>query len=493
MKDSKYQTKIYKEISDGNGSLIIVACAGSGKTTTIVNSLKYTKKGTDKVFLAFNNTIIDELKTRIKDKSVNITTMHSICWKALMKHYNYKVELNKGKSIKHIEKFIKKLKIQDKRKGFISYNCSKLLDLVRQNMVDVDEREDVELLAQAHDLDFDAEIYEVLQLSLASMNKDYRMFDFTDMIYRAILDNVRMVKYDYVYVDEGQDLSKIQHAVIKKLIKPKTGRMIAVGDPRQAIYGFAGADSESFDNLRNLVSSIKELPLNVNYRCPRSVIKLAQTINPNIEACDTAEEGFVGEGSITKVKAGDWVLCRNVKPLVMLNLHLTSIGIKSFVKGKDIGFGLESYIKKLNCATLDKIEKKCDLEILMESSKLKRKGVKNPLKTEKIDRMMQRRDMIKILSMQCQSIKELIAHIKAVFKESGDGICLTTIHKSKGLENERIYFLCPELLPSKYAVMDWQKEQEENLEYVAITRAKEELIYVNDFAKIEKEIILKLK
>jgi superfamily I DNA/RNA helicase len=55
---------------------------------------------------------------------------------------------------------------------------------------------------------------------------------------------------------------------------------------------------------------------------------------------------------------------------------------------------------------------------------------------------------------------------------------LSTIHKAKGLENDRIFFLCPELIPSKYATQPWQYEQEANLKYVAITRAKQELIYV---------------
>jgi len=68
--------------------------------------------------------------------------------------------------------------------------------------------------------------------------------------------------------------------------------------------------------------------------------------------------------------------------------------------------------------------------------------------------------------------------IKGIFSDEVKGIILSTIHKAKGLENDRIFFLAPELIPSKYATQPWQYEQEQNLFYVAVTRAKHELIYV---------------
>lgn len=493
MKDSKYQKDIYKKIQNSNHSILITAVAGSGKTHTIVNSLKYTPKGCDKVFLAFNNTIVEELKKKIKDKEIIISTMHSICWRALLKHNNFKAKLEKNKSNTHIKKFLKKFKIAEKRHGFVTYNCSKLLDLVRQNMIDVNEIEDVYNLANSHDLEFDEEIYKVLQSSLDSMNRDFKVFDFTDMIYRCVIDNVRLPQFDFVYVDEGQDLSKVQHKIIKSLIKKRGGRLIAVGDPKQAIYGFAGADSDSYDNLRTLVENTIELPLNVNYRCGKEIIKYAKELNPSIEAFDGQIDGEVSNSTISQVKSGDWILCRNLKPLVIVNLHLTLRGIKSFIKGRDIGSGLETYIKKMNCKTLNSLIKKCELEILSECSKLKRKGVKNPLKTEKVDKMSQRYDMIRVLSRNCNSIQDLIQHIRFVFKDEGDGVCLSTIHKSKGLENDVVFFLCPELIPSRYAVMEWQKIQEMNLLYVAITRAKKRFHTITDYEKIEKEITKRLK
>ena len=495
MKDSLFQKKIYREVGLGNGSILINAAAGSGKTTTILKSLKFTKSRTDKVFLAFNNSIVDELKEKIKDRNIKVSTMHSLCWSSLMRHYNFKVKLDKSKTNSHINKFLKKSKIEQKKYGFVTYNSSKILDLIRLNLIDVDDKEVVENLANFHDLEFDDEIYDIVKKSLVSMNKDKKVFDFTDMIYRAIIDNVKIPRFDFVYVDECQDLSMVQHEVIKRVVK-KNGRVIAVGDPRQAIYGFAGADSSSFNNLKNITEKVIELPLNENYRCGKEIIKRAQKINPNIIAFKGSINGLVEDDSdISLIESGDWVICRNVKPLVFLNMYLTLKGKKSFIKGRDIGFGLENYIKKLNCSSLDSLEKKFESEILSECSKLKKKGVKNPMKTEKIDKMSQRYDMVRVLSENCLSIKDLLSHIRSVFKDEGDGICLTTIHKSKGLENRRIFFLAPELIPNRFAVMDWQLVQEQNLEYVGITRAKEELHFIPEhkYEKIEKFIKKKIE
>ena len=75
-----------------------------------------------------------------------------------------------------------------------------------------------------------------------------------------------------------------------------------------------------------------------------------------------------------------------------------------------------------------------------------------------------------------QQLKDMIANI---FSDDVQGIMLSTIHKAKGLENENVYFLCPELIPSKFATQPWELEQEENLRYVAITRAKQKLVYVS--------------
>ena len=89
-------------------------------------------------------------------------------------------------------------------------------------------------------------------------------------------------------------------------------------------------------------------------------------------------------------------------------------------------------------------------------------------------------DVIECLADEVNTVSELKEMISSIFSDDVKGIMLSTIHKAKGLENDRVFFLLPELIPSKYATQDWQYEQERNLKYVGITRAKMELIYVWD-------------
>ena len=75
----------------------------------------------------------------------------------------------------------------------------------------------------------------------------------------------------------------------------------------------------------------------------------------------------------------------------------------------------------------------------------------------------QKVDVIECLADEVNTVSELKEMISSIFSDDVKGIMLSTIHKAKGLENDRVFFLLPELIPSKYATQDWQYEQEQNL------------------------------
>lgn len=485
MEPSKFQYRIYDEVVNSNSNVIINAVAGSGKTTTLEGCLKLLPTGVDIIFLAFNNDIVDELKKRIERTDITVSTMHSFCWKGLMRQKGFKVELRPNKAINSIKTICLKYNISKKKQAYYYYIFSNLINLMRMSMVyDV---ENIVKLGLHHDFIVDEKEAEMLIDLLDLMDRDNKVFDFTDMIHRVIKDDVKLNKYDYIFVDESQDLSLIQQEIIKRIVK-KGGRLISVGDPNQAIYGFAGADVNSYHRLKNLFPNTIELPLSVNYRCGKRIVTQAQKINDQILPFDQNPEGEVRVGSIEEVRNGDWVLCRNLKPLIMTNLYLLSTGRKSYVKGFDIGIGLNSLISSMKSDTIKSMLIKYQLKIEVERRKIMKLGVKNPDNTEKIDNMNQKYDILFVLSEGLRTTIELKERIKSIFKEQGDGVVLSTIHKSKGLENDNIFILCPELIPSQFAVQKWQLEQENNLLYVAITRAKKKLIYVNDYkTNVEKQ------
>lgn len=496
-KDSVYQKIVFNKFKNTNKNLIISAVAGSGKTTTIVKCVDFIPKGKDSIFFAFNNHIVKELQTRIKRYDVQISTIHSFCWRSLMNNSRkLKIKLNKNKSYKYVERAIHKAKIEKKKQGTYFFVLLAMVDLVRQNLC-VGDNNEMMVLADHHDIDIQEDQLQMVTEIINEMDRDRLEFDFTDMIYRSIKDNVRFEMFDYIFVDESQDLSKMQQEVIKRIKKTK-GRMIAVGDPMQSIYGFAGADSSSYENMKKMFDDTEELKLSINYRCGKQIVKAAQKFNKQIKPFDKNEEGIVRiskrkdffDDGLSTVKSGDWVICRNVKQLVITNLYLISNGIKSYIKGIEIGANLIQIVNRNDAPTVAGVLFNYNEEIEKEIEKLKKLGMKRPENSEKIDKMEQRYDVLDILSEGIANPKQLIDKIKSLFKESGDGVMLSTIHKTKGLENSRIFFLCPELIPSRFATKEWQKQQEYNLAYVGITRAKDELVFIPErqYKIIEDEI-----
>jgi superfamily I DNA/RNA helicase len=320
--------------------------------------------------------------------------------------------------------------------------------------------------------------------------------DFTDMIVLPLFHKDMIPTYKYVFIDECQDLSRAQRELM--LCAAKNGRFIAVGDRNQAINGFAGADCSSFDKIADQPNTI-ELPLSVNYRCGTNMVRLAQEIVPHIQAHKGAIKGevfHVKQLSRDLFKENDMVLCRTSAPLVGLCMKLIESGITAVVKGKDIGQDLKNLIVNANTkdiktllAYLEEEKQKC-INIIKEQRKCDDVMAKNATKYLNLE------DRCKCIENICMySIKDttqLKSYINRIFSDENieNAVMLSTAHKSKGLEANRVMILLPNKLPLKYPHQQrWQEIQEMNLKYVALTRARKELIFV-DLTETE---LLKIK
>ncbi len=491
-KPSVQQLQVFEEVRNSRTNIVIDAKAGSGKTTTLIQALPFIPPYAKVAFFAFNKSIVQELEKKTNSMpNVNPTTLHSFGFSAV--RFRFKgIKLNADKYRLVIKKLSKDWVDNDVSKHFINDYCQnvlKLCDLARYNLVKFNEQDKLEEIAARHDIDlFNVECMRALELvKMLSFNP--KECDFTDMIYLAATQCHNMKKFDWVIIDEAQDLNKAQQAMVRKILKPRVGRMIAVGDPNQAIYGFAGADVDSFNNLQNF-SNTKTLPLSVCYRCGTSIIKHAQSIVQDIKPFNGNEDGEVREGSIHEVEDGDWVLCRNNAPLVKLCLQFLRQKRKAYVKGADIGTNLISLIDRQKCNGINKMLQKLPDELERIKIRLLGKGYTiGEVNTHQSYRLMQ--EKIEIIDLlindeNCKTIDEIKNVIKSIFKDDSQGICLSSIHRSKGGENDNIFIIEKEAIPSKYAKQPWQKDQEHNLQYVMITRAKKKLIYVNDWQFYKK-------
>ena len=317
------------------------------------------------------------------------------------------------------------------------------------------------------------------------------IIDFVDMLYQPHLLNLHPnVQYEFVFVDECQDLSRAQIEIVQKYVKP-TGRVLAVGDPYQSIYGFAGADSQSFNRVLTTFNC-QRLSLTDCFRCPTKAIDIAKKIREDIK-------GFKKEGGIVEVlqnhevlrrlKPGDLVICRFRDPLRMIAMKLVNKNVKVHMHPDEVQEFIGDYkayftpgelMKKLNEGILEEffanIEqrnvKRFEKDFANVDSAIKSVKVKEAtdLLRESIDFFR-----LKFIDWQLNTIDSILLRLKETLQYLGDdAIKISTIHRAKGLEENRVFILEYNKLPVPRS-KQWEKEQERNLHYVAVTRPKQEL------------------
>jgi superfamily I DNA/RNA helicase len=487
-KPSPYQSAIFDWIEDGTGNALIEAVAGSGKTTTIVQGLERISAQASCLFLAFNRDIATELAAKVP-ANCEAKTFHKTAlqgWRRFVGR-NFKID---GKKVR----WLAQDNLSPVEYGL--YNCYaiKLVGLAKSAGVGYlvpDTFDTWWELADHHDLYLDHQdakverAIEIARYLLELSNAEgERRIDFDDMLYLPLIHDVSFYYYDWVLVDEAQDTNQVQLALLERLVKPETGRLIAVGDSAQAIYGFRGADSDAMNRIRDAFDATV-LPLSVSYRCAKAVVAAAKEIVPHIEPFDGAPDGIVEDLTgepfdklVGRFEQTDAVVCRNTAPLIDLVYKFFRADIPAKVLGREIGKGLSNLIKKLGSKDIEALE--ADLDQWADRETAKHLSKDREDKAQNItDKHATLTIIIENLPEKDRSIDGLHAAIDRLFTadESGRILTLCTIHKSKGLEWPRVWILGRErLLPSKWARKQWQKSQEANLEYVAITRAKKHLI-----------------
>lgn len=496
---SDFQLDIFDAVLNGKSNIAVDAVAGSGKTFTIeLACRKLQASPKDVCFLAFNKLIAEELRKRLNGYAY-VSTLHAFGFNVLKKLYNFpsyhqyikvdgwKIQKYVRKNVCHLSSII--TPNTDPLKVYtFSMNVQKIYDLARVNLIEHGNKNMLNNLCDEHNIVTLFDEVNVVDILLA---KAYRMptdltIDYVDMIVLPLFHVEHIPHYKYVFIDECQDLNRAERELMLQVAK--NGRFIAVGDRNQAINGFCGADCNSFDKIAAIENTI-ELPLSINYRCGINMIKLAQTLVPQITAHDGAIDGkieHVNELKRDMFKPNDMVLCRTSAPLVGMCMKLIESGLTAIVKGKDIAQSLQALIDKSNETTIEGVldflesEKKKMVAFIRAERKCSESDAKNSGKYRKLE------DNCKCIQNICmyhiKDVAQLKTYITKIFSEEKikNAITLSTVHKAKGLESDRVMILLPNKLPLVWRnQQDWQLQQEQNLKYVAITRAKKELVIVD--------------
>lgn len=462
---------------------IVPAGAGAAKTSTIIEGLNYAPEM--RILLcSFNKAIAQELQSRIENPYAEAKTFHGLGSGLIIRHWG-RMQLDGGRGRRLAERVMGP-GAPDAMVALVA----KLASLGKEMAPYAKDADALAQIAYTMDIIPDPEweeegwtVERIAGLALRAKNLSHEKdgtIDFSDMIYLPVALNWVTPSYDLVCVDETQDLNATQIELATRSIS-KRGRGIAVGDENQAIYRFRGADSESMSRLAKEWAGAEILPLTVTFRCAKSIVREANRIVPDYHAAEWAPEGVVRSIGATKLpqeaKAGDFVISRKNAPLVRVCLSILRTGTRAKVEGRDIGKNLQALIRKLKAKSLPDFLKK--LEIWADREVKRLAHLKPEIAERKGAEIEDTAETLRVLADGLSGLPELEARIEHLFADDVAAgrtsmVVCSTIHRVKGLEADRAFILRGTLATGKRAA----KQEEMNCEYVAITRARRELIWV---------------
>lgn len=494
---------IFEALQDPNGGNIqISAVAGAGKTSTIVEALKRVHGSVR--FLVFNKRNADELTQRVP-AHVQVQTLNALGFRALNAKFRA-CGLRPKLDGRAVDAMVKRALADDEFRAVgsdvartvrlakaaglfpvdavlpagLTWVRAGLLPDTLETWLDLMEHHGIEPENGAA-----ATVASLARNVLRGLAEDMdQVIDFDDQLGLAVGLGCHVERTDWTFVDEAQDLSPLQHALVR-LCAGGTGRVVAVGDERQAIYGWRGAANDSMERMAAELN-MRKMPLHVSYRCPRAVVAVAQRYVSHIQAHDAAPMGTVVEEAKPidelDARAGDMVLCRTTAPVVRTAWALLRAGTPAVVLGRDIGAGIHALVKRLKPKDLADLDVRLTAWLTKECEKADKAD--DPARRESAE---DRAATVRVFAGMAETLEDMRTKIDETFNDAKTDTVVTccTIHKAKGLEAERVFILDWHKMPPKWATKDWQIEQEVNLQYVAVTRAKSHLQFAFSPARDE--------
>lgn len=468
-----------------SGNRAIRARAGTGKTTIIVAGGKVAPERSI-LFCAFNKSIEKELTLRLNGSNAQAKTIHGLGYGCILRNWSgiqvntspskpgapnradgLSLAVSPPQTPREIISKISKLHTKGREIAPHARRVGDLTELMYRFDCVPEEHQEYE--------GWDEVFVERMALEAMDLAARERppFIDFSDMIYLPCRNGWIRPRFDLVVIDECQDLTLAQLEIATKLAR---NRVIIVGDDRQAIYAFRGADASAFDRLKRQLRA-EELGLKTTFRCGKTIVEYARQFVPDFVAAPGNAEGEIislEKDKLTEsAQHGDFIISRRNAPLVSTALSLLKEGKRARVAGKDIGAGLRSLVRKLNARSVPDMLSRV---AAWEQRQIARVKHALPDDEEKVKEIQDRAEVLREIIGTCKGVGEVEPKIDALFTDDGLGqqgiITCSTVHRVKGLEADRVF-----LLEETFRVQRGNQE-EENIRYVAITRAKKQLVLV---------------
>ena len=551
-KPSTYQQDILDFfLNNPQNNMLVNALAGSGKSTTACMLSEHSK--TSDLYIAFNASVVEEFKKKIKNPKTKVMTMHSLAYSIML--YNVEqeskdsgekpkgfgsqrskrtVSLDNFKPHKILDEEITKRYgryIEFAKRVFLKDNYVNLYNLCRLTLTDMSSNKDVSRLINDHvlflyygDEGYSApdisEITSTLKILDTKSKQQFEtqgVIDFTDMLWitfnKLKYDNWEVpywALYTNIYCDEVQDFSNIQLNFLK-FIKRTKGRYVFIGDFHQAIYNFAGANAQAFNQIPKMFAPVETFDLPICYRCAKSHLsRVNREYGIPILPCDNAPMGFVKTIDKNKIseyaKAGDMVISRKNKWIAEVVLDLARNGTPIFIEDKEMVEAIKRQILSSKCTSVGTLEKFLQKVISNYNKKLFEIVSKNVHdggnEEERLEAVLEavaetnsKIDNTSFLLEILEGYLENHASSDSISKFSNfidkllntipspNCVRLCSIHKAKGLEATNVFVLNEAKINYDFRNSKEQNIQEKNLSYIATTRAKEGLYLVKEPSK----------
>ena len=547
-KPSTYQQDILDFfLNNPQSNMLVNALAGSGKSTTACMLSEHSK--TSDLYIAFNASVVEEFKKKIKNPKTKVMTMHSLAYSIML--YNVEqeskdsgekpkgfgsqrskrtVSLDNFKPHKILDEEITKRYgryIEFAKRVFLKDNYVNLYNLCRLTLTDMSSNKDVSRLIDDHvlflyygDEGYSApdisEITSTLKILDTKSRQQFEtqgVIDFTDMLWitfnKLKYDNWEVpywALYTNIYCDEVQDFSNIQLNFLK-FIKRTKGRYVFIGDFHQAIYNFAGANAQAFNQIPKMFAPVETFDLPICYRCAKSHLsRVNREYGIPILPCDDAPLGFVKTIDKNKIseyaKAGDMVISRKNKWIAEVVLDLARNGTPIFIEDKEMVVAIKRQILSSKCTSvgtlkkfLQKVISNYNKKLFEIVSKNIREGGHEEEHLEAVTETNSKIDntsfLLEILEgylehhASSDSISKFSNFIDKLLNTTPSPNCvrLCSIHKAKGLEATNVFVLNEAKINYDFRNSKEQNVQEKNLSYIATTRAKEGLYLVKEPSK----------
>lgn len=542
------QLKVFDAISETQDNYIVNSKAGGGKTTLLKAMIFLFLKGSKIFIVAFNKHIAETINNSgvLDSKAQGVSTSHGLGFSMLIKHrYGRDIDVDSGKVrriINHeMDLLLSSNHEQINQSIYAKYLSIGTLDKLREffDFLKTPVKGTKKLLNKTALINWQIEIVGACKKTLTeptlenleSLINTYRLnllllnveagwiplqkilekavllvipeileksdqiyekkglVDYDDMIYLPNKLNLPAISKDALLVDECQDLNIAQITLIEKYYN-LGARIIAVGDPRQSIYGFQYAVPGCWDELKRRFN-LTEIEMNYTYRCGKNIVNyiVDNGYHNNFVAYEKNSQGYVEHikqaSLVWKLQAGDLVVSRMNAPLVRLCVSLYLHKKPAKIRGRaDLFWELINMLKPYH-ETQNDWDGQEGFNNWNQATNKKIQELKDNGQESLADILADKAECICILMNdigdKCSSFAMFEKSVKELFTdESNGGIILSSIHRAKGDEADTVYVLGYSNLPyTNKAVSDWELQQEENLLYVALSRAKNNLFLVD--------------